>query len=153
VLAGSRSGRRTLLEWYTSHVVFPRVKGSPCSESIISVYGLDSAIRGERRRGRRPDFALIDDPETQESARSLLQINERETKIDRDIGDRRAGRAGSARYSRYPDDDPKPLLPLCAADGPKAQALLSRQTLFANRPVAAGKGTVGRVYASTPDGI
>lgn len=52
--------------------------------------GLDSAIRGINKDGDRPDFVVIDDPETKESAKSAAQIIDRRQAIEQDI----AGLAG-----------------------------------------------------------
>lgn len=52
--------------------------------------GLDAAIRGVNTDGDRPDFIIIDDPETRESAKSDSQIVDRENAIEQDI----AGLAG-----------------------------------------------------------
>lgn len=47
--------------------------------------GLDAAIRGVNHDGDRPDFVMIDDPETRESAKSEGQIEDRERAIDQDV--------------------------------------------------------------------
>ena len=52
--------------------------------------GLDAAIRGVNTDGARPDFVILDDPETRESAKSDPQIHDRENAIEQDI----AGLAG-----------------------------------------------------------
>lgn len=52
--------------------------------------GLDTAIRGVNTDGARPDFIIIDDPETRESAKSDPQIVDRTNAIEQDI----AGLAG-----------------------------------------------------------
>ncbi|MHC5054090.1 MAG: hypothetical protein ACYTKD_05160 [Planctomycetota bacterium] len=41
--------------------------------SLVVVRGLDSAIRGLVRAERRPDLVLVDDPQTRESAHSVIQ--------------------------------------------------------------------------------
>lgn len=89
-------GERTRLKWSGSYVAFPRVPkqyGSKCAGTILMTRGLDAAIRGIRVEGLRPDFVLIDDPETAESARSDTQSESRELTIDRDL----AGLAGPGR--------------------------------------------------------
>ena len=83
-------GKRTRIVWTQSEVIFPTVEGSPYGGVAIAYKGLDAAIRGIKVRGQRPDFVLIDDPETRESAKSDHQIRERTIAIDRDI----AGLAG-----------------------------------------------------------
>lgn len=52
--------------------------------------GLDAAIRGVNTDGDRPDFIIIDDPETRESAKSDSQIADRTNALEQDI----AGLAG-----------------------------------------------------------
>src|SRR5574343_180393 len=86
-------GVRTLIRWADDHIIFPKIKGSACSGSILACRGLDAAIRGIRYRNTRPDLALIDDAETRESANSKDQIKSRETIIEGDIG----GRGGAGK--------------------------------------------------------
>jgi hypothetical protein len=83
-------GVKTRIVWTQHEVILPTVEGSPYGGVTIAYKGLDSAIRGIRSRGQRPDFILIDDPETKESAKSDAQIIDRTLAIDRDI----AGLAG-----------------------------------------------------------
>lgn len=87
------NGVKTGIEWHAKHVVFPKVPGSRYSGVAITYAGLDQAIRGLKIGGKRPDFVLIDDPETRESAESDVQIESRETIIDRDL----AGLVGPGR--------------------------------------------------------
>jgi hypothetical protein len=54
--------------WSGDGVIFPTVKGSHASKTVFRSRGADAAIRGMNVRGRRPDFVLIDDPDTDESA-------------------------------------------------------------------------------------
>lgn len=84
-------GRLTNIVWTSNdYVRFPDVVGSPFGGVKMAYFGLDSAFRGVNIDGDRPDFVLIDDPETEESAKSDLQITDREDVIDKDI----AGLAG-----------------------------------------------------------
>lgn len=87
------AGKRTRIEWGVTRVVLPDVAGSKCAGSVLLTRGLDAAIRGRNIRGLRPDFALIDDPETRESAASELQVKQRERTLDQDI----AGLAGQGK--------------------------------------------------------
>lgn len=59
---------------------------SAASGSMIDARGMDGSFRGLRKGSQRPDFVLIDDPETEESARSAKQIEDRERTIDNAIG-------------------------------------------------------------------
>ena len=83
------NGKLTRLEWKASHLVMPHVEagGKPSMYAGVSLayFGLDAAIRGLIINGNRPDFVLIDDPETRESASSPHQIATRSQTIDRDI--------------------------------------------------------------------
>lgn len=79
-------GRLTQIVWTSSdYIRFPDVAGSKYSGVKMAYFGLDSAFRGVNIDGDRPDFVLIDDPETEESAKSELQIADREDVIDKDI--------------------------------------------------------------------
>lgn len=79
------AGRRTLLKWRGRFLVFPTVAGSPASGVVVTCRGIDSAIRGLNYRGVRPDFVLIDDPETRDSSRSELEVDKRAKTLNEDI--------------------------------------------------------------------
>ena len=79
-------GELTRIEWSRDRIVLPRVPGSPYGDYCMNYYGLDAAIRGVRIRGKRPKLVLVDDPETRESAKSDMQIRDREQMLDRDVG-------------------------------------------------------------------
>lgn len=51
----------------------------------FSYFGLDAAFRGKNIQGDRPDFIVVDDPETEESARSYEQIEKRKKILNQDI--------------------------------------------------------------------
>jgi hypothetical protein len=78
-------GVLTRIEWSQNQIVLPRVPGSPYGDYCMNYYGLDAAIRGVRIRGKRPKLILVDDPETRESAKSDMQIRDREQMLDRDV--------------------------------------------------------------------
>ncbi len=79
-------GQLTRIVWTANdYLSLPYVPGSPYGGVKMSYYGLDSAFRGVNIDGDRPDFVLIDDPETRESAASLDQIHKRETMVDQDV--------------------------------------------------------------------
>lgn len=80
------NGDPTRMVWAADHVILPTVKGSKASGATLACKGLDAAIRGINYRGKRPDFILIDDPETRESAVSKVQIEKRELIIEQDLG-------------------------------------------------------------------
>lgn len=86
--AGSQTanGERTRLQWSGREIVFPYIKDkygnpSPSSGTIVTTRGLDAAIRGIQKAGRRPDVGVIDDAETEESARSVTEIRKRKETI------------------------------------------------------------------------
>jgi len=79
------NGVRTQLEWSADTCVLPTISKSKAGGAVLMTRGLDAAIRGINYRGRRPDLALIDDPETRESAASDLQCRQREEILERDI--------------------------------------------------------------------
>jgi len=72
-------------QWSGDEVTMPAVPGSVCSGSIIATRGLDSAVRGLKKGSRRPQLAVIDDPDTEDTARSEEQAGKLETRIDRAI--------------------------------------------------------------------
>jgi len=76
----------TRFSWCGQEVILPTVPGSPSSGAIIATRGLDSAVRGLKKRGKRPKLAIIDDPDTEDTARSEEQSKKLETRIDRAIG-------------------------------------------------------------------
>lgn len=76
---------RSQMEWKEDHIILPTVEGSDVSGSVIWTTGVDGSIRGVRFRGGRPDFVLIDDPDTRESADSVDQTSKRERIIEADI--------------------------------------------------------------------
>ena len=80
------NGERTYLKWKGDTIVFPSIPGSISSGSLLRCRGITAKIRGmkhKRRDGRplRPDFVIIDDPQTQESAKSASECDKREDKI------------------------------------------------------------------------
>jgi len=83
-------GHKTEIVWTAEYLSLPHVPGSPYGGVKMAYFGLDAAFRGVNFDGDRPDFVLVDDPETRESAKSLMQIEDRERILDQDI----AGLAG-----------------------------------------------------------
>jgi hypothetical protein len=77
-------GERTHIGWTAREIVLPTIGGSKASGAIIRVAGLTGRIRGmkfKRSDGRtvRPSLVVLDDPQTDESARSLSQCATRES--------------------------------------------------------------------------
>ena len=79
-------GEKTHVRWEAKKITLPTIKGSRASGTVIRVAGLTGAIRGmseKRSDGKRarPSLAIIDDPQTDESARSPSQCRTRESLI------------------------------------------------------------------------
>lgn len=72
--------------WCGQEIIFPKVPGSPSSQAIIATRGLDAAVRGLKKKGRRPQLAAIDDPDTENTARSEEQAKKLEDRIEKAIG-------------------------------------------------------------------
>lgn len=77
-------GDRTHIGWTAREVVLPTMPGSVGSGAIIKVAGITGRIRGmkyKRADGKtvRPTLVVLDDPQTDESARSLSQCATRES--------------------------------------------------------------------------
>lgn len=75
-------GVLTHIEWTADSIVLPTIEGSAASGAVICCFGLMAASRGMKRRtpdGRqvRPDHVILDDPQTDESAASVLQTRKR----------------------------------------------------------------------------
>ncbi len=75
-------GIPTRIGWGVDEIVMPTIPGSRCSGSIIRVSGITGNIRGAlhvRSDGSqvRPTLVVCDDPQTDQSAHSLLQTAER----------------------------------------------------------------------------
>lgn len=75
-------GLRTQIKWSGQTIVLPTVDKSVASGAIICVRGITGRVRGmkfTRPDGKtvRPDLAIIDDPQTDESARSPTQTHKR----------------------------------------------------------------------------
>ena len=78
------NGERTHIGWTAKEIVLPTMPGSPASGAIIKVAGITGRIRGmkyKRADGKsvRPSLVVLDDPQTDESARSLSQCATRES--------------------------------------------------------------------------
>ena len=76
-------GQRTYIEWTADRIVLPTIPRSAASGVVMTVAGITGQIRGmsyQRPDGRiaRPSLVVIDDPQTDESARSPSQCAARE---------------------------------------------------------------------------
>ena len=78
------NGERTHIGWTAREVVLPTIPDSKASGAIIKVAGITGRIRGmkfKRADGHsvRPSLVVLDDPQTDESARSISQCATRES--------------------------------------------------------------------------
>jgi hypothetical protein len=76
-------GERTHIGWTAGEIVMPTIPGSKASGAVIQVAGLQGGVRGmkfKRHDGRtvRPGLVIVDDPQTDQSARSPSQCETRE---------------------------------------------------------------------------
>ena len=72
-LGQTSNGLNTKIKWSPNQIVFPIIKGSPLSGFSIAVSSMESAVRGgfillPDGRMPRPSLAVVDDPQTDESA-------------------------------------------------------------------------------------
>lgn len=75
-------GAMTHIEWRADTIVMPTIEDAPGAGGVIAAFGITGASRGMKHKRpdgtqQRPDFVLIDDPQTDESASSVLQITKR----------------------------------------------------------------------------
>lgn len=83
-------GNLTNMSWGSMSLTLPTILGSKASGSRVMTSGIFGAIRGknsETAEGAtiRPDLVLIDDPQTDQSAKSPAQIAKAEDVINRTI--------------------------------------------------------------------
>jgi hypothetical protein len=75
----THQGNPTYIAWTADTIVLPSIAGSKASGAILTAHGLHSASRGIRHKRQdgtvqRPDFAFIDDPQTDTTASSPIQV-------------------------------------------------------------------------------
>jgi len=78
----ANGGEKTNISWTANEVSFPTVKGSKISGATLRVAGITGRIRGTKKTiaggvSIRPDLVLLDDIQTEDSAKSTMQCNER----------------------------------------------------------------------------
>lgn len=83
-------GIETNITWNNSEIIFPTLPGSAISGHGIYAGGLTGQIRGPNitlADGSviRPDLAILDDPQTRESAKSATQTEDRIAIIEGDV--------------------------------------------------------------------
>lgn len=76
-------GERTHIGWQGKTLVMPTIPGSAASGTIVKVAGITGRIRGMKHarpdgQNVRPDLVVVDDGQTDESARSVTQCTQRE---------------------------------------------------------------------------
>ena len=89
------NGLTTKIKMGKDKIILPYIEDEegepfPTSSLIVETGGLTSAIRGKQHitpdgEILRPDFVIIDDPQTTESANSVTQIAKREELINKDV--------------------------------------------------------------------
>ena len=75
-------GELTHIKWTVDQLVFPTIEGSVSSGTVISARGMTGSILGLRHKRAdgtqlRPDFVIVDDPQTRESANQPGQVKKR----------------------------------------------------------------------------
>lgn len=78
-------GVRTLLTWGKHMIILPMIPGSQSAGAIIGCKGIEGAIRGLKINSLRPDFCLMDDLDTRESAYSPTETKKRRETIEQDV--------------------------------------------------------------------
>lgn len=86
----THNGELTNIEWTAEHIVLPMIAGSAAGGAVIKPRGITASLRGMRHKrsdGKqaRPDFVIIDDPQTDESARSPDQVANRLKTLNKTI--------------------------------------------------------------------
>ena len=77
------SGVSTYIQWNNDMAVLPSIKDSRASQCVIKYAGITGSIRGMKYSRKdngesvRPTLCIIDDPQTDESARSPMQVKKR----------------------------------------------------------------------------
>jgi hypothetical protein len=84
-------GKPTRIDWGADKIVLPTIEGSKVSGAVMTTSGMKgSEIRGQNHvladgTILRPSLAMIDDPQTRESARSPSQSQQREAILAGDV--------------------------------------------------------------------
>lgn len=76
------NGEKTFIKWGAKEFVFPTIKGSVASAAKVSVAGITGRIRGMKYKradgtNARPTLVIVDDFQTDESAKSPPQCEQR----------------------------------------------------------------------------
>jgi hypothetical protein len=84
------NGTRTRIVWRSDKIIFPTVEGGSASGTIVSVAGILGRVRGMQHTMQdgtivRPSLVILDDPQTDDSAKSRVQCDRRERVLSRAI--------------------------------------------------------------------
>jgi len=80
------NGQLTGISMTGDRIVFPSIDGTRAHGQCIITRGVESGLRGAKHNGTRPQFWLVDDPQTREVARSIdKQVPKIIDTIQRDI--------------------------------------------------------------------
>lgn len=80
-------GKNTFIHWTGDSFSLPSIEGSNVSGSYVSCAAINTSFRGLKRTtpdgvNLRPDFVIIDDPQTDKSAKSKAQTSARQRIIE-----------------------------------------------------------------------
>ncbi len=83
-------GQKTHIIWQANEVGFPLIPGEPGAGAVIQTAGIEGRIRGRRvvlstGETLRPSWAMLDDIQTDESARSETQTETRRRKVEQAV--------------------------------------------------------------------
>jgi hypothetical protein len=76
----------TRFRWCGQQIIFPKIPGAIAAGSVIATRGLESAVRGLKKLGKRPNLVIVDDPDTEDTSRSEEQAAKLERRIDAALG-------------------------------------------------------------------
>ncbi len=86
----THGGNLTYIEWTAEKIVMPAIKGSKAGGTVVMARGITGATRGLKHKTAggdqiRPDLVILDDPQTDESANTDLQVSKRMAVIKKSI--------------------------------------------------------------------
>jgi len=86
----THGGVPTNIIWHKDELGLPFIEGSQSSAGIVTVAGITGDIRGQQKTTQdgkviRPDYVILDDPQTRESAKSGTQTDDRISTLMGDI--------------------------------------------------------------------
>lgn len=83
-------GEKTSIQWTAQMIVLPTIPGSAASGTAIATRSMSGSGRGAKHKrkdgtSQRPDFIILDDPQTDKGARSPNQVATLERTISKNI--------------------------------------------------------------------